>query len=57
MANKNKALKGGSTRFLYKEFPDSKLTHENSLRDPKYIISTEEKQLDKMIANYRGIPN
>ncbi|MBT2730448.1 IS200/IS605 family transposase [Bacillus sp. ISL-75] len=49
-----KALKGGSARFLYKEYPASKTKHTNRLWDPKYIISTEEKQLDKMIHNYRG---
>jgi putative transposase len=47
-----KALKGGSARFLYKEFPDSKTDHGSSLWDPKYIISTDEIQLDKMIQNY-----
>ncbi|USK50924.1 transposase [Bacillus sp. CMF12] len=48
-----KALKGGSARFLYKEFPASKLNHGNNLWDKKYLISTENKQLDKMIQNYK----
>jgi len=50
-----KALKGGSARFLYKEFPDSKIDHGGSLWDPKYIISTDEAQFDKMIQNYIGV--
>ncbi|WP_205182016.1 transposase [Neobacillus cucumis] len=50
-----KALKGGSARFLYKEFPDSKVEHGSSLWDPKYIISTDEIQFDKMIQNYKGV--
>ncbi|MGM0878115.1 MAG: transposase [Bacillota bacterium] len=43
-----KALKGGSARFLYKEFPDSKLKNGDSLWDQKYFIATEDKQLDKV---------
>ncbi|WP_373889983.1 transposase [Neobacillus cucumis] len=45
-----KALKGGSARFLYKEFPDSKIEHGSSLWDSKYYISTDEMQLDNMIS-------
>ncbi|MBX9975538.1 transposase [Cytobacillus firmus] len=48
-----KALKEGLARFLYKEFPASKLNHGNNLWDKKYLISTENKQLDKMIQNYK----
>lgn len=47
-----KALKGGSARFLYKEFPDSKLKNGDILWDQKYFIATEDKQLDKMIQRY-----
>ena len=50
-----KALKGGSARFLYKEFPDSKVEHGSSLWDPKYIISADEIQFDTMIQNYKGV--
>lgn len=50
-----KALKGGSARFLYKEFPDSKTDHGSSLWESKYVISTDEMQLDKMIQNYKGV--
>lgn len=52
-----KALKGGSARFLYKEFPDSKINHGSSLWDNKYIISTEIKEFEQMIQNHRGIIN
>jgi putative transposase len=47
-----KALKGGSARFLYKQFPDSKLKNGDILWDQKYFIATEDKQLDKMIQRY-----
>lgn len=48
-----KALKGGSARFLYKEFPGLKLKHGNSLWDQKYFITTEDKRLDMMVREYR----
>jgi putative transposase len=47
-----KALKGGSARFLYKEFPDSKQKNGNSLWDQKYFIATENEQLEKMFQDY-----
>jgi putative transposase len=49
-----KAFKGGSARFLYKEFPDSKITHGSSLWDTRYIISTENERFEQMIKQYRG---
>jgi putative transposase len=49
-----KALKGGSARFLYKEFPDSKINHGSSLWESQYIISTENKLFEQMIQNYRS---
>ena len=48
-----KALKGGSARFLFKEFPESKLKNGSSLWDQKYFISTDEKQLDNLIKKYK----
>lgn len=48
-----KALKGGSARFLYKEFPESKTKNGGSLWDQKYFISTDEKQLDNLIKEYK----
>lgn len=48
-----KALKGGSARFLYKEFPDLKLKHGNSLWDQRYFITTEDNRLDMMVREYR----
>ncbi|MBT2758812.1 transposase [Mesobacillus foraminis] len=47
-----KALKGGAARFLYKEFPDSKINHGSSLWDAKYFISTDKKQFDQMLENH-----
>jgi putative transposase len=48
-----KALKGGSARFLYKEFPQTKLKNGGSLWDQKYYISSEDKLLEKMIKDYK----
>jgi REP element-mobilizing transposase RayT len=47
-----KVLKGGSVRFLYKKFPNSKIKNGDSLWDQKYLIATEGKQLDEMINRY-----
>ncbi len=44
-----KALKGGSTRFLYKEFPESKINHGDSLWDTKFIISTDKIKFEHMV--------
>ena len=49
-----KVLKGGSARFLYKEFPDSKINHGSSLWESKYIISSDKKLFKEMIQNYKG---
>lgn len=49
-----KALKGGSARFLYKDFPKTKIKKGGSLWDQKYYISTNEKQLDTLIQDYKG---
>ncbi|MFD0827592.1 IS200/IS605 family transposase [Neobacillus sp. M.A.Huq-85] len=48
-----KALKGGSARFLYKEFPDSKINHGGSLWESQYIISTDNELFKQMIQNYK----
>jgi hypothetical protein len=39
----------------FQEFPDSKAGQGSSLWDPKYIISTDEIQFDKMIQNYKSV--
>ncbi|TCN18442.1 IS200/IS605 family transposase [Mesobacillus foraminis] len=50
--NMMKALKGGSARFMYKEFPDSRNKNGDSLWDSKYFISSDQCQLEKLIQNY-----
>ncbi|MFE4353674.1 IS200/IS605 family transposase [Peribacillus butanolivorans] len=50
-----KALKGGSARFLYKAFPETKLNYKGSLWEQKYFIATEDTQLDKMVQRYRDV--
>ena len=40
--NLMKALKGGSARFLYKEYPQKKIKKGESLWDQKYFISTDD---------------
>ncbi|MFF5400369.1 IS200/IS605 family transposase [Peribacillus butanolivorans] len=50
-----KALKGGAARFLYKEFPETKLNYKGSLWEQKYSIATEDTQLDKMVQRYRDV--
>ncbi|MCQ6267840.1 transposase [Fictibacillus sp. WQ 8-8] len=47
-----KALKGGSARFMYKEFPESKVQHGINLWDQKYFIATEKAQLREMLELY-----
>lgn len=49
-----KALKGGSARFLYKKFPDSKSKNGGSLWDQKYFISTDYQQLKNQIQEYKS---
>lgn len=44
-----KSLKGRSASFLYKEFPDSKINHQSTLWDAKYLISTYKKQFEHMV--------
>lgn len=51
--NLMKALKGGSARFLYKEFPETKIQKGGSLWDQRYFISTDDQQLDNLIQNYK----
>ena len=51
--NLMKALKGGSARFLYKEYPESKKHKGDSLWDQKYFISTDNQQLNNLIQNYK----
>ncbi|MBT2736200.1 transposase [Bacillus sp. ISL-7] len=48
-----KALKGGSARFLYKEFPVSKINHGSSLWHTQYIISTESNKFEQIIQHHR----
>jgi putative transposase len=48
-----KALKGGSARFLYKEFPKTKLKNGGSLWNQKYYISTDDQQLHNLIKGYK----
>ena len=40
--NLMKALKDGSARFLYKEYPQKKIKKGESLWDQKYFISTDD---------------
>lgn len=47
-----KALKGGSARFLYKEFLEN---YKCSLWEQKYFIATEDTQLNKMVQRYRDV--
>lgn len=47
-----KALKGGSARFMYKEFPDSRNKNGDRLWDPKYFISSDQWQLETLIQKY-----
>ncbi len=49
-----KALKGGSARFMYKEFPDSRNRNGDSLWDSKYFISSDKCQLEALLEKYRG---
>ncbi|MBT2618909.1 MULTISPECIES: transposase [unclassified Bacillus (in: firmicutes)] len=42
-----KAHKGGSARFLYKAFPETKLNYKGYLWGQKYLIATEDTQLIK----------
>jgi putative transposase len=51
--NLMKALKGGSARFLYKKFPETKKQKGGSLWDQRYFISTDNQQLDNLIQNYK----
>ncbi|WP_375709773.1 transposase [Mesobacillus foraminis] len=51
--NLMKALKGGSARFMYKEFPDSRNRNGDSLWDSKYFISSDKCQLETLIQKYR----
>lgn len=48
-----KALKGGSARFMYKEFPESRNKNGDSLWDPKYFISSDQCELETLIQKYR----
>ncbi|MGZ7135533.1 MAG: IS200/IS605 family transposase [Methanobacterium sp.] len=51
-----KALKGGSARFLYKEFPETKTKNGGSLWDQKYFISTDNQQLVNLVQDYKETP-
>jgi putative transposase len=48
-----KALKGGSARFLYKQFPETKVKNSGSLWDQKYYIATDNQQLDNLVQDYQ----
>jgi putative transposase len=48
-----KALKGGSARFLYKQFPETKVKNGGSLWDQKYYIATDNQQLDNLVQDYK----
>jgi putative transposase len=48
-----KALKGGSARFLYKQFPETKVKNGGSLWDQKYYIATDNQQLDNLVQDYQ----
>ncbi|MDQ6600904.1 IS200/IS605 family transposase [Bacillus salipaludis] len=51
-----KALKGGSARFLHKEFPKTKLKNGGTLWDQRYFISTEEQKLKSLIMESKELP-
>jgi putative transposase len=45
-----KALKGGAARFLFQEYPDSKLKNgDGGLWSQRYLIATQCEKLDEMI--------
>lgn len=48
-----KALKGGSARFLYKQFPETKAKNGGRLWDQKYYIATDNQQLDNLVHDYK----
>ena len=48
-----KALKGGTARFLYKEFPETKIKKGGSLWDQRYFISTDNRLLDNLVQDYK----
>ena len=48
-----KALKGGSARFLYKQFPESKVKIGGNLWNQKYYIATDTRQLNTMVQDYK----
>ncbi|MBT2733985.1 IS200/IS605 family transposase [Bacillus sp. ISL-7] len=51
--NLMKALKGGTARFLYKEFPETKIKKGGSLWDQRYFISTDNRLLDNLVQDYK----
>jgi putative transposase len=53
--NLMKALKGGTARFLYKEFPETKIKKGGSLWDQRYFIATDNRLLDNLVQDYKDV--